>query len=87
MRHMIPFKTFKKQVQVVLAYFVPHNFIQRHSVEDEPDWDFSGEEDNDAIPKLVAPDHVDSDDDEDYTYLRNRYVIAQNLWMRYRPPV
>ena len=65
LRQMIPFKTFKKQVQVVLAYFILHNFIKRHSVVDEPDWELSEEEDNDAIPEPVAPDNLDSDDDED----------------------
>ena len=87
LRQMIPFKTFKKQVQVVLAYFILHNFIKRHSVVDEPDWELSEEEDNDAIPEPVAPDNLDSDDDEDDAYLKNRDVIALNLWMRYRPPV
>ena len=84
---MIPFKTFKKQVQVVLACFILHNFIKRHSQNNEPEWESEGEDENEVVPDRDGPQEVNSDDEEDDAFLRNRDVIALNLWMRYTPPV
>ena len=82
-----PFKSFKKQVKVVLACFILHYCVKRHFDDEEAKWDSSEEEDNELAEEPHVSQGGELDEEQHDADQRFRDVISLNMWMRYIPQV